>query len=168
MDRLATVENELTTDEGQHYLRRILPYRTLDNRIDGVVVTFVDITERLAADTDARLLATVLHDSRDAIIMHDLEGRITGWSRGAERIYRYSEAEARKLSVRDLVPPERAAEVARLLAHAVHGEQVSGYSSQGLTRDHTRVELWVNPTLLSAEGGAPRGVVLTQHDLTAN
>jgi two-component system, chemotaxis family, CheB/CheR fusion protein len=168
LDRLATAERQIATEEGRQYLRRTLPYRTLDNRIDGVVVTFVDITERLAADADARLLATVLHDSRDAIIMHDLDGRITGWSRGAERIYGYSEAEARKLNVRDLVPPERAAEVARLLAHAAHGEPVGGYSSQGLTRDRRSVDLWVNPALLSADGGAPRAVVLTQHDLTAH
>jgi len=167
LERLATVESEITTDEGRHYLRRTLPYRTLDNRIDGVVVTFVDITERLAADADARLLATVLRDSRDAIILHDLEGRITGWSRGAERIYGYSEGEARKLTVRDLVPPERAAEVARLLASAAHGEEVTGYSSQGLTRDRRTVDLWVNPALLGTDGGTPRAVVLTQHDLSA-
>jgi two-component system CheB/CheR fusion protein len=168
LDRLATVEKEIATDEGRHYLRRTLPYRTLDNRIDGVVVTFVDITERLAADADARLLATVLRDSRDAIILHDLDGRITGWSRGAERLYGYSEAEARRLTVRDLVPPERAAEVARLLARAAHGDQLTGYATQGITRERRLVDLWINPALLSSDGGTPRAVVLTQHDLSTH
>jgi PAS domain S-box-containing protein len=168
LDRLAATEKEIATGDGRHFLRRTLPYRTLDNRIDGVVVTFVDVTERLAADADARLLATVLRDSRDAIILHDLEGRITGWSRGAERVYGYSEAEARKLTVRDLAPPERAAEVAALLAHAARGEQLTGYPSQGLSRERRIVDLWVNPALLSSDGGTPRAVVQTQHDLGAH
>jgi two-component system CheB/CheR fusion protein len=43
--RRAPAECEVGTDDGQWFLRRILPYRTTDNRIDGVVVTLTDITE---------------------------------------------------------------------------------------------------------------------------
>ncbi len=39
-------EVEIRTEDGRWSVRRIMPYRTLDNRIDGVVITFVDITER--------------------------------------------------------------------------------------------------------------------------
>ena len=39
-------EKEIPTEDGRWYVRRIMPYRTLDNRIDGVVITFVDVTER--------------------------------------------------------------------------------------------------------------------------
>ena len=42
-------EKEVRTADGRWCVRRIMPYRTLDNRIDGVVVTFVDITERKQA-----------------------------------------------------------------------------------------------------------------------
>ena len=41
-------EKEVPTEDGRWCVRRIMPYRTLDNRIDGVVITFVDITERKA------------------------------------------------------------------------------------------------------------------------
>ncbi len=54
--KLATVERELTLeDDKTTFVLRIRPYRTVDNVIDGVVLTFVDITERHAADAALRL-----------------------------------------------------------------------------------------------------------------
>ncbi|MBA4065593.1 MAG: hypothetical protein C0501_18140 [Isosphaera sp.] len=50
LDKLIPVEREVASESGKAYLRRVLPYRTLDNRIDGVVVAFVDVTERKAAE----------------------------------------------------------------------------------------------------------------------
>ncbi len=51
LDKLTPLEDEVSDDEGKAYIRRILPYRTHDNYIDGVVITFTDITElRKAAD----------------------------------------------------------------------------------------------------------------------
>ncbi|QEG27869.1 Oxygen sensor histidine kinase NreB [Gemmata obscuriglobus] len=50
LERLAPVAREVPTAAGRHYLRRVLPYRTVDDRIDGVVVTFVDVTERKRAE----------------------------------------------------------------------------------------------------------------------
>jgi PAS domain S-box-containing protein len=46
LETLQTLESEVATVEGNHYLMRLSPYRTLDDRIDGVVVSFVDISER--------------------------------------------------------------------------------------------------------------------------
>ncbi|RIA47625.1 CheR family methyltransferase [Dichotomicrobium thermohalophilum] len=46
---LTSVEREVQSDDGRWFAARLRPYRTVDNRIDGVVVTFVDITERRKA-----------------------------------------------------------------------------------------------------------------------
>jgi two-component system CheB/CheR fusion protein len=46
LDRLIPIERAIDSDSGRAYLRRVLPHRTQDNRIDGVVVAFVDITRR--------------------------------------------------------------------------------------------------------------------------
>jgi two-component system CheB/CheR fusion protein len=45
LDRLLPIEKEITGETRRWYVRRVLPYRTADNRIDGVVITFVDITD---------------------------------------------------------------------------------------------------------------------------
>ncbi len=50
LERLIPVAREVVAAGGGHYLRRVLPYRTTDNRIDGVVVTFVEITARKRAE----------------------------------------------------------------------------------------------------------------------
>src|SRR3712207_9062644 len=50
LERLVPMEREVAGTDGRHFLRRGLPYRTTDNRIDGVVMTFVDITDRQRAE----------------------------------------------------------------------------------------------------------------------
>ena len=46
LERLQPVHREIQSAAGRFYERRVLPYRTTDNRIDGVVITFVDVTVR--------------------------------------------------------------------------------------------------------------------------
>ena len=50
LDTLVPLEAEICSNSGRFYIRRILPYRTTDNRIAGVVVTFFDISERKRAE----------------------------------------------------------------------------------------------------------------------
>ncbi len=54
LDKLRTVEHEVRTKDGTVFLRRILPYRTSEDQINGVVVIFVDITERKKAEDRLR------------------------------------------------------------------------------------------------------------------
>lgn len=54
LETLVPREREVSTIEGAHYLARIQPYRTLDNVIEGVVLTFADISQRIAAEAAAR------------------------------------------------------------------------------------------------------------------
>ena len=49
LDTLIPIEKEVESEDGQFFLMRIIPYRTVKNMIDGVVITFVDITERVQA-----------------------------------------------------------------------------------------------------------------------
>jgi two-component system CheB/CheR fusion protein len=46
LDHLAPIEREIRSHKGGWYLARIRPYRTVDDKIDGVVATFIDVTER--------------------------------------------------------------------------------------------------------------------------
>lgn len=63
LKKLTTIEAEVPSDAGRWYLRRMLPYRTRDNHIAGVVITFSDITERRSATeavNDARVYAEAI------------------------------------------------------------------------------------------------------------
>ncbi|HSB95639.1 MAG TPA: chemotaxis protein CheB [Spongiibacteraceae bacterium] len=104
LENLAPFESEHRFGASSYYLRRIQPYRSEHDRIDGVVITFTDITNLKRGAEQERRLATLLKDSNDAIIVHDLIGRILSWNRGARHLYGYSEEEAFKLTVADLIP----------------------------------------------------------------
>jgi two-component system CheB/CheR fusion protein len=54
LSRLRPVEREVRGAPGQGYLRKVLPYRTMLDRIDGVVITYTDISDRLRADAGIR------------------------------------------------------------------------------------------------------------------
>jgi two-component system, chemotaxis family, CheB/CheR fusion protein len=62
LERLVPIEREAQDEEGRWYLTKILPYRTVDDRIEGVVLTFVDITHRKQAE-EAILLAKIYAES---------------------------------------------------------------------------------------------------------
>ena len=99
LDTLIPLEVEVQTRAGSWFLLRVRPYRTRDNSIEGVVLTFIDITEVkktrevLRESENQRRLAVVVRDAHDAITVQDLEGRILAWNPGAERLYGWSETE---------------------------------------------------------------------------
>ncbi len=102
---LAPLEREVRSNDDRWFLARALPYRTLDDRIAGVVLTFIDMTEqRRSAEAYAvsqealRLsderLRLVVENARDyAIVSTDLERRLTTWNAGAEALLGYAAAE---------------------------------------------------------------------------
>jgi two-component system CheB/CheR fusion protein len=97
-ETLRPVEREVRSLDGHYYIVRMLPYRTTEDRIEGAVMTYFDITRRRKAE--ARMLAAegrmrlVAESTRDyAIITFDVDGKVTSWNKGAERVFGYSEEE---------------------------------------------------------------------------
>lgn len=99
--RLMPVRREIRGHNYRWYDIRLRPYRTVDDRIDGVVITFVDITEhRLVAEAlrererQLRQYKMLVDLSREPIFMWDFDGGILEWNRGCEELYGYSREEA--------------------------------------------------------------------------
>ena len=95
LDRLHTIECEVESDDSRWLLMRMLPYRTSDNHIDGVVVTFHDVTERRNAEMRVRQseerLRMLIDGALDyAIFTMTEDGAIDSWNAGAERMFGYS------------------------------------------------------------------------------
>lgn len=97
LDRLQTIEREVQSRDGRWFLMRLLPYRTAEDRIDGVVVTFLDVTERHRAqevlrETQVRQayllkLSDALRDLTDPLEIQATASRVLGEQLGTGRAY---------------------------------------------------------------------------------
>lgn len=111
LSSLIPVEKEFADDSGNYFLARILPYRGGDDRIEGVVVTFIDITERHQVEQQLReseeRLRKMLDISGIGILTFDKKGRVRTSNEAFLEMTGYSEkAEVEDLSWRDLTPVE--------------------------------------------------------------
>jgi two-component system CheB/CheR fusion protein len=131
-------EVKLADGEPRTFILRMVPYRPVDNRIDGVVITFTDITERKRREPERALHAELIRASHDAIIGHSLEGKILTWNPAAERIFGRSAAEAIGRPLTMLIPEERANEMAEHLEKLKQGETVEAYVMVCETREDAR------------------------------
>ncbi|HVL58065.1 MAG TPA: chemotaxis protein CheB [Burkholderiaceae bacterium] len=99
LDTLGTLEREVQSIDGATYIARALPYRTAEDQIAGVVLTFTDITERKRAEhalgANQERMRLVVDSVRGyAIITFDTDGVIQTWNEGARELFGYSEQEA--------------------------------------------------------------------------
>lgn len=110
-DTLRLVEREVRSHDGRCYIVRLLPYRTNEDRIEGAVMTFFDITLRRQAEEQARAsearMRLVAESANDyAIITLDQEGRTTSWNKGAETVFGYTAEEMMGRTLERLFLPE--------------------------------------------------------------
>ena len=91
---LTPIRRELRGQNGHWFDLRLRPYRTVDDRIDGVVITFQDITERRESEEELRQNKQLIELARDPIFIWDLERGIKTWNRGSEELYGFTRSEA--------------------------------------------------------------------------
>jgi two-component system, chemotaxis family, CheB/CheR fusion protein len=162
---LAPIEREERTRSGSHYLRRTLPYRTVDDRIDGIVITFTDITELRRGEQDTRRLAAVMRACNDAIIVLGMDGRIDSWNGGAQAVYGYSEEEAVGKDIGMLIAGgERAAYLQRL-GSLKAGEAVE-IEGRRRRKDGREIEVSSGLSLITHPSGGPPAIACLDRDIT--
>jgi len=110
-ETLRVVEREVTGATQRHYIARLLPYRTAEHRIDGAVLTFIDITSRKDAEERLRRsenwMRFVVESVKDyAIVTTDTAGRINGWNAGAQRVFGWAQDEIAGKAIEVLFTPE--------------------------------------------------------------
>jgi PAS domain S-box-containing protein len=121
---------------------------------EGVLVSGAirDITERKMAEIALLKLAAIVESSDDAIISKNLDGVITSWNAGAQRIYGYTETEAVGKPIAILLPPELPDDETKILEALKAGGRIDHFETVRLTKHGKRisVSLTVSPILDSS------------------
>lgn len=155
MRDLSTLERTVRVHgDGLVFLMRLRPYRTVDNVIDGVVITFVDISERVRFEEDRAKLAAIVDASQDAIIGHSLEGTITSWNGGAERTFGHPAKEAIGKLLSFLLGEHQADEVPRILDWLIKGEKVEHFQTLRTDRGGKQIEVSMTISPVRDQSGA--------------
>jgi PAS domain S-box-containing protein len=115
--------------------------------IHGILLNYRDITAQKRLEDEQALFALIVNSSDDAILSKDLNGIITSWNLGAEKLFGYREAEIVGKNVSMLIPPDRLDEEPQIIKRIRRGERIDHYETKRLRKDGTSIliSLTVSP-----------------------
>jgi PAS domain S-box-containing protein len=147
-----------------------IPYPTplydASGELIGAVNMLVDITDRKRAEQSAQRLAAVVEFSDDAILTKDLDGVITSWNRGAERLFGYKAAEAVGRPVTILIPHDRLNEEREIIGRIRRGEHVDHYETVRQCKDGSLLDISLTVSPLKDAAGKIVGASKIARDIT--
>lgn len=135
-------------------------------KVVGGVNILVDISDRKSNEKAAAILAAIVGSSDDAIVSKSLDGTITSWNAGAERIFGYTPEEAIGRSITMIVPPERLDEERDILARLSRGERVDHFETQRVAKDGRILEISLTTSPVHDSAGDVIGASKVARDIT--
>src|SRR3984893_472299 len=121
---------------------------------------------RLKADKATGLLASIVDSSDDAIVSKTLEGIITSWNGGAERLFGYTAKEAIGQPITMIIPLERRDEETRILARLRQGQPIEHFDTVRVRKDGTKVEISLSISPVRDAAGKIIGASKIARDIT--
>lgn len=147
-----------------------LPYPTLlfnaSGELVGAVNMLVDITDRKRAEEYAQRLASIVESSDDAIVSKNLDGIITSWNIGAERIFGYAASEAVGRPITILIPPDRENEEPEILSRIRNGERIEHYETVRRRKDGALIDISLTVSPVRSADGRVIGASKIARDVT--
>jgi PAS domain S-box-containing protein len=112
------------------------------------------------------LMAAVVESSDDAIVSKDLNGIITSWNNGAERLFGYTAEEVIGKSITILIPPGRLNEEPYILEHIRRGERVDHYETVRRRKDGSEIDISLTVSPIRDRSGKVIGASKIARDIT--
>jgi PAS domain S-box-containing protein len=120
----------------------ISPVKDPEGNVIGASKIARDITDRLQTQRATLLLSAIVDSSDDAIISKDLNGIITSWNKGAERLFGYTATEAVGQPVATLlIPADRQEEEPEILSRLRRGERVDHFETKRKRKDGALLDI---------------------------
>ncbi|MBD3306155.1 PAS domain-containing protein, partial [candidate division KSB3 bacterium] len=162
-----TRETEICTEGNTWYLLRIHQLLMDDRDVDGVVITFVDITDRKQAEETLAHQAEILQKVSDAIITTDVNLTITSWNPAAEKIYGWQAQEVIGQRIDTLLQTEFLNGQQQNAQHTLLQEKFWQGELRQTCKDGEPIYVFASVSLLEDANGNPVGGVTINHDITA-
>ncbi|MCK0208648.1 PAS domain S-box protein [Starkeya koreensis] len=142
--------------------------RLLDDggTLTGIVNLLVDMSDRAVAYEAAQRLAAIVETSADAILTKDLDGIITSWNGGAERLFGYAAEEIVGKSVSMLVLADRPDEEPNILARIRAGERIEHYETTRRRKDGSLVDISLSVSPIQDHSGRIMGASTIARDIS--
>lgn len=131
-----------------------------------ICIVVRDITERKQTEEIRARLAAIVESSDDAIISKTLDGTITSWNHGAEKIYGYSSEEIVGKPVSVLVPTNRPDEIPEILEKVGRGEAIDSYETVRIAKDGRRLDVSLTISPVKDLAGNLVGASTIARDIT--
>jgi PAS domain S-box-containing protein len=142
------------------------PIRDETGTVLGSVLVFRDVSERKRAEELQVRLAAIVESSDDAIISKTIEGIITTWNPGAERLFKYSASEAIGEPITLIIPPERIDEERAILLRLSRRERIQHYETIRVDRFGRRLDISLSVCPLVDSSGRVIGAAKVARDIS--
>jgi len=144
---------------------RAVPLRQPDGQVVQLAISR-DVTVRKRAERSTGLLAAIVDSSDDAIISKNLNGVITSWNRGAERLFGYTAEEAIGQHITLIIPADRRNEETEILARLRRGERIDHFETVRVRKDRTLLDISLTISPLKDLNGNVTGASKVARDIT--
>ncbi|HJT19680.1 MAG TPA: PAS domain S-box protein [Nitrospira sp.] len=156
-ERRAVRNEEIVIERPDGTRRRVLPHPepilSPAGEFLGAVNMLVDVTESKETERAAAHFAALVASSDDAIISKTLQGIVTTWNKGAERLFGYTAEEMIGQPVLRLIPPDRRDEEPAILERLARGETIDHFETVRRRKDGSLVDFsWTVSPIKDSKG----------------
>jgi PAS domain S-box-containing protein len=140
--------------------------RDAQQNVNYFVSVVQDISARKEEEQSKALLAAIVDSSDDAIVSKNLDGLITSWNKGAERLFGYTAEEAVGQNIKLVIPRERHKEEDEILARLRRGERLDHFETVRVRKDGARLDISLTISPVKDSTGRIVGASKVARDIT--
>lgn len=168
LKNMTMIERELKSSNGKWFLLRLSPYQTEDDQtMIGLVITFIDITERKKNLESLRWLSHIVDSSTDAVISYTQDWTIASWNKGAERIFGYTSEEIIGKPHAILIPESKQEEKKELLGKLLREDSIQPFETIRTRKDGKMIDVSLSASVIRGDSGEIVGSTTIARDITA-
>jgi PAS domain S-box-containing protein len=149
---------------------RFMPHpkllRDKDQKVVAAINVLIDISDLRTAEIDSARLAAIVTSSDDAIVSKTLDGIITSWNAGAERIFGYTEQEMIGRPIATIIPPELLGEEAEIIRRLRAGERIEHFETIRIAKGGRRLDISLTVSPMRDKSGRIVGASKVARDIT--